>query len=676
MTTYGEPPMWLSQFPLGTPQSFACDYQGIRYPGEVVRDEAWSARWGEPLSGEKYFRIVLLEQPISSTPPLQDSRIALCVPGTAEHQRRDRLVEELTTLREAQALYLTQRGAEADLIRHSLQRRQEGLEQELVAQEINRYSSGAIVVTPGPTTLPTDLFSDTDPAGWFYRIALWLLERAYPSLPLNAGLMPRPITQEDVPQIYKAIFGQSGATPELLSELGPGLGLDPTDIPGGPGPSSCPVLEIIDSYLSSQPEPADWPELHYHLGHRVGLTGPLTTLYLLVFLRQHRQELEIRLSPGHELFLEGRALSGTRLTPDLVPALTWDDRLAQWGRSIGLITDPDWNDALPYFAPVCPDLSPADDQGDISGQELRLLREVDRLARDVARGQDFLELLERRSGTSVEASQRQAEALRRLSGISGSDFRSAYHSARHIYSDYRMLEQDAYLLRQLSRLAHYSEQLQATWEYLDNAPVPAVMAELCIDKRGLEAALAPDTLLRSSRSWSMLAQQVADFKGRYADAYRAHHQRINQSLPEYEHNLTGARLELRALQLLNTLPELGPPAGLELPAFMVHLEHRPAPCPFASQDLDLGDIPRCSSCGLTLEQSLPEGGLSRLLTATDAALGEKNRQLSNLLVERILQGQADQRLEDFLKIVQASDLSALSNTINEELVAFIRRMLA
>ena len=40
-----------------------------------------------------------------------------------------------------------------------------------------------------------------------------------------------------------------------------------------------------------------------------------------------------------------------------------------------------------------------------------------------------------------------------------------------------------------------------------------------------------------------------------------------------------------------------------------------------------------------------------------------------------MEGRVDQRVEDFLKIVQASDLHALSNTISEELVGFVRRML-
>jgi hypothetical protein len=66
----------------------------------------------------------------------------------------------------------------------------------------------------------------------------------------------------------------------------------------------------------------------------------------------------------------------------------------------------------------------------------------------------------------------------------------------------------------------------------------------------------------------------------------------------------------------------------------------------------------------------------RLASAIDEVLEEKNRRLSNLLVERVLEDNNDQRLNDFIAIVQASDLSALSNTLNEDLLAFIRQLLA
>ena len=63
------------------------------------------------------------------------------------------------------------------------------------------------------------------------------------------------------------------------------------------------------------------------------------------------------------------------------------------------------------------------------------------------------------------------------------------------------------------------------------------------------------------------------------------------------------------------------------------------------------------------------------MSAINGVLEDKNRRLSNPLVELVLEGNNDQRLGDFMTIVQTSDLSALSNTLNEDLLAFIRRLL-
>ena len=78
---------------------------------------------------------------------------------------------------------------------------------------------------------------------------------------------------------------------------------------------------------------------------------------------------------------------------------------------------------------------------------------------------------------------------------------------------------------------------------------------------------------------------------------------------------------------------------------------------------------------MSLDLTIPTGDLVRLASAIDEVLEEKNRRLSNLLVERVLEDNNDQRLNDFIAIVQASDLSALSNTLNEDLLAFIRQLL-
>ena len=202
------------------------------------------------------------------------------------------------------------------------------------------------------------------------------------------------------------------------------------------------------------------------------------------------------------------------------------------------------------------------------------------------------------------------------------------------------------------------------------------MAELSIQRQALHEALAPGPLLRSSRGWEGLVPQISMFKSEYASAYRSHHQRLHQSLPSYQQELESAHRKMRAHTLLNTLSELGEPTGAGLSETEENFDVGPDACLVSEADLDLQSVPWCQSCRLPLERTLPTEELTRLLSAIDGVLGEKNRRLSNLLVERILQGNTDERLEEFLTIVQASDLSALSNTLSEDLLEFIRRLLS
>jgi hypothetical protein len=79
---------------------------------------------------------------------------------------------------------------------------------------------------------------------------------------------------------------------------------------------------------------------------------------------------------------------------------------------------------------------------------------------------------------------------------------------------------------------------------------------------------------------------------------------------------------------------------------------------------------------MALGEELPARVVEALLGDLNAALLEQNRRLSRDLVGRILYGRADSRLDDLLKIVHASDLSSLVNTLDGELVGFIRRLVS
>ena len=178
MTLYGEPEVWLEQFPLREPKSIECDHLGLRYTGEVIRADRWSSSWGAPLEGDTFFRIILLRQRRAEfSPDIRDSRIAVCLPGAGLSRQHSRLTGELATTRETRAVYLSQRDTQADLIRRTLQRRQQELEEELLAEESIRYSDGRILTMstestgPDHENSPSAFFTGLDPASWFCRIA-------------------------------------------------------------------------------------------------------------------------------------------------------------------------------------------------------------------------------------------------------------------------------------------------------------------------------------------------------------------------------------------------------------------------------------------------------------------------------------------------------------------------
>ena len=136
-------------------------------------------------------------------------------------------------------------------------------------------------------------------------------------------------------------------------------------------------------------------------------------------------------------------------------------------------------------------------------------------------------------------------------------------------------------------------------------------------------------------------------------------------------------MKLRALELLNTMPDLAPPMGEGLSDSLRDWATDLAQCSQQQTDLEreLREHPRCSGCGLALNQAVSLDDLQRAIRAIEFDLEMQSRRLSNLLVERIMRGERDQRLEDLHKIIQASDLAALCNTLNPEFVGFIGQIL-
>ena len=681
MTQDRDPLTWEERFPLGAAGPHTCEHLGIVYRGEVVRAEEWSSHWAEPLTGDVYYGIVfLLKRPQGGLSAPLDGRTAVGLPSSA-----DRLIGELTTV--DQATYLTRRSADAATVGQALHQRRRDLNEDILASWRSRFADGEITTGTGSFPDTSRVFSDNDPWGWLDRLAASLLATAYPELPVASAAMAPPVDSEDAAGVLSGAFGRSAASAEIFRRLGPSLGLSSPSDPGQLGPTSCQVFDLLRRKLQDLPPPGDYSEIHHYLAHEVGLTKSLATLFLLLFVYWETPELEVRLNGPHELTLaDGRQLLAARLTSDIVPSLTWNDWLTESMATMGSVSPPSWRDALHHLAAICPEI-----RDDWAGEdqivlEPRLLSAVESMQRRVQSSIDLLDTLRTGPGAATEGSssiqgRTDTEALvgslSRLSRVSGGGFEPIYLAIKSTYRDFSLFERDLEDLTPISESSGHSEEIRLAQIFMSGASVPpSRFPVLAVNKEALVNAASLVTLVRSrGRGWPAVAADLQLFKARYSAVYGEHHQWFYQVLPAYRTDLEAARRKLRTVELFDTLPELGPPSGSSLTEELSRLPDGPERrnCPFV--EIEAATSPRCPECELSLDDTLPVSELARLMPTIEAALSAKTRSLSGQLVGKVLHGSTGSQFEEFLKIVQASELNALSNTLNPELLALIRSVL-
>ena len=680
MSTPVEPGRLLHLYPLSEPQPFAVPYGGLQYMGEVVLSERWDPEWGRTLGGDLYFRIVLLRNrrhfPSSD---IQDSRIAVCIPGRRPSRGRAQVGRELTALRETQALYLTRRDPDTTFLRNYLERQREELESQLASEEAALYAGGHI---ESPSVVSEDMgeyFAGPDPALWFQRLARGLLSWAYPALPLDPSLLPGPLTPDDVPKIYEAIFASDTQGRAAMEEFGPGLGLSDPHAPSAFSPGECKVFGQILAELDSGRGELIWKDIHLLLAHATGLTQSLATLYLFAFVYYGQPETELVLTSGHSLaFRDSRPVRGSRLTREFIPFLPWHlDLFAQDIVGLRLLRpEVSWNDALQYTSLLCQGLTEVEEgYPDVSTQEQALLDSLRQLAEDTRHAHEVLESLSR----TIPSPNKGAllSAIQLLSEVcEGGDYPRVYELARRDYVSPEELIQEIALLRRMVYFEESQGEIVGMKDYLDGAVVQAGYEELSFNRTALLEELSLPVILASDdQGWPTVRARVRDYQARYSRAYADHHSDYQREVLRLREFLEDAGLKFHALTLLNSIAELGEPVGPELEQLYEGLDHGIWRCDVNPGDIPLQINPRCPNCLMALGEEPPTEVLRLFLRDLERALGEQNRRLSLLLVERILQDGIDQRLENFLKIVRSSDLSALSNTLNPELVAFISHLL-
>jgi hypothetical protein len=239
------------------------------------------------------------------------------------------------------------------------------------------------------------------------------------------------------------------------------------------------------------------------------------------------------------------------------------------------------------------------------------------------------------------------------------------------------LGEDVLLCRCLERGIEGAQGLAELRRYLIEAAPPDGASELAADRIMTLEQLSFATLLEEPKRLAGMRSTFQVFREAYRKAYLEQHRRYGEGAARLHALLEEAEPVARALARLNTLRALGPAVGRTALSQYQRLLADTTVCARGKElEGELLERPLCSRCGLRLADSPPEEAAREAVRGLRRALARQHARLASEAMRQILARRGGERIERFLQIVQASDLSGLVNVLDDTLLDFLGELLA
>jgi hypothetical protein len=265
-------------------------------------------------------------------------------------------------------------------------------------------------------------------------------------------------------------------------------------------------------------------------------------------------------------------------------------------------------------------------------------------------------------------------ALERLTAVARSP---ALGAVADLYPGPMALAEEIFLARCLVRDPPAALELAAMRDFLARTVVPKGLSELAMDHTVSLEQVSFATLWAEPHRLDSMRATFEYFRGRFRAAFLAHHASYWRDMRRLRLALEDSEAVVRALARLNSLEQLGRPLGEEALAQHGRLLAAVQDCPLVQRlEEALGAAASCPACGLTLADQPPSAEVDAVLRRLSRALSQQMTRLSSEAVHRILARARGERIEQFLQVVQASDLAGLASVLDDELLEFLRDLLA
>ncbi|MDO8612173.1 MAG: hypothetical protein Q7R32_05040 [Dehalococcoidia bacterium] len=282
-----------------------------------------------------------------------------------------------------------------------------------------------------------------------------------------------------------------------------------------------------------------------------------------------------------------------------------------------------------------------------------------------------------RSAGGSEALPELDAAASRLSQLaSAGDAETLLLCAERLYPARQALTEDIYILRAFDRSPEQAGELLAVRRFLSRAAVPEEEADLTLDRSLLREQLTFAALATEPNRLAPATAALARFRQRYVSLYRERHTSYWAEMARLHTRLVVEQPHAEALRRINTLAELGPPAGVGALAAFAALLEETSGCPLTAGVEDVAAAEgACPACSLPLDQSPPARRVDEILDRIERACDRQMARLSSSAIQHVLRHSSDPRVDQFLKMVQASQLSSLRAVLDDALVGYLRRFL-
>lgn len=310
----------------------------------------------------------------------------------------------------------------------------------------------------------------------------------------------------------------------------------------------------------------------------------------------------------------------------------------------------------------------------------------------------------------AEAGRRRHKACRdlveRLAPLAGANEDALADAAYVCHTEPGALAEDIYALRAFAADPKGASAVAEMQHYLAQTSVPESERELVLDRAIADGQLSFGVLIadrersrrgqRGPATERAIAEEkvaygvfVADpqrmrtaelafnhFRGVYARRYEDFHAAYWTAASRLHTRLLESRRDVQALTRLNSLMELGAPVG---EVTIVAHEELTAATTVCDPATDLTDTLKtatvCAVCHLRLGAADHDEATGAVLKGLSKSIKLQLSRLSSVAVRAILERSSDPRVERFLKVVQAAQITTLTEILDDALVGYLRRFL-